>query len=237
MGYDQASGAFNRATAGTRTWKGTSAGGAKTAKAIDNASGPANAATSSVRNFSRQSDHTVTLTTRIRTIKETISKIFHNAKGTNYHPGGMMMVNDQKGRTFRELVQLPTGESFIPQGRNVMFDAPRGTKVLRASETAKKFPGLKQYAKGTIAKPTLNSSMQVFQASTSVQDNAPNIIVANSTDTSVLEKQMNQMIGLLTAILSKEQSVSLNGQSIGKFVDNYQSKSISLEERGVYSGT
>ena len=45
------------------------------------------------------------------------------------------------------------------------------------------------------------------------------------------------MIGLLTAILSKEQSVSLNGQSIGKFVDNYQSKSISLEERGVYSGT
>lgn len=237
MGYDQASGAFNRATAGTRTWKGTSAGGAKTAKAIDNASGPANAATSSVRNFSRQSDHTVTLTTRIRTIKETISKIFHNAKGTNYHPGGMMMVNDQKGRTFRELVQLPTGESFIPQGRNVMFDAPRGTKVLRASETAKKFPGLKQYAKGTIAKPTLNSSMQVFQASTSVQDNASNIIVANSTDTSVLEKQMNQMIGLLTAILSKEQSVSLNGQSIGKFVDNYQSKSISLEERGVYSGT
>lgn len=234
MGYDQASGAFNRATAGTRTWKGTSAGGAKTAKAIDNASGPANAATSSVRNFSSQKDHTVTLTTIFKSITK---KIFKTAKGTNYHPGGIMMVNDQKGRTFRELVQLPTGESFIPQGRNVMFDAPRGTKVLRASETAKKFPGLKQYAKGTIAKPTLNSNMQVFQASTSVQDNASNIVVANSTDTSVLEKQMNQMIGLLTAILSKEQSVSLNGQSIGKFVDNYQSKSISLEERGVYSGT
>ncbi|MDV7711293.1 phage tail tape measure protein [Enterococcus casseliflavus] len=59
-----------------------------------------------------------------------------NAKGTNYHPGGDMIVNDQSGPLYKELVQFPGQAPFIPQGRNVYIpNAPAGTKVARASLT------------------------------------------------------------------------------------------------------
>ncbi|WP_099872199.1 phage tail tape measure protein [Streptococcus suis] len=67
------------------------------------------------------------------------------AQGTNFHPGGLAMVNDQKGSLYRELVTLPNGESFIPEGRNVVLPLPRGTRVLKASDTKKLFP---HYADG-----------------------------------------------------------------------------------------
>ena len=58
-----------------------------------------------------------------------------HAKGTNYHEGGLAMVNDQRGTLYKEMVTLPTGESFIPEGRNVILDLPRGSKVMRAGLT------------------------------------------------------------------------------------------------------
>ena len=67
------------------------------------------------------------------------------ATGTNYHPGGLAVVNDQKGSTYRELVTLPNGNSFIPEGRDVTLPLPKGTKVLKASDTKKMFP---HYADG-----------------------------------------------------------------------------------------
>ena len=106
----------------------------------------------------------VTLTTRKQTIYETFRRagnssssqkfansggqILHDARGTNFHPGGMAMVNDQSGATFRELVTLPDGSSFVPKGRNVMLDLPKGSKVLRAALTKMKFPDIKQYKDG-----------------------------------------------------------------------------------------
>lgn len=68
-----------------------------------------------------------------------------NEKGTNFHPGGLALVNDQKGPTYRELVTLPNGASFIPQGRNVMLPLPRGSKVFPAGKTKQLFP---HYADG-----------------------------------------------------------------------------------------
>lgn len=71
------------------------------------------------------------------------------ARGTNFHKGGPAIVNDQKGPLFRELVQYPTGGTFIPYGRNVYIpDMPRGAKVLRASLTKQRFPDIPQYATG-----------------------------------------------------------------------------------------
>lgn len=55
--------------------------------------------------------------------------------GTDYHKGGPAMVNDQRGTLYKEMVTLPTGESFIPEGRNVILDLPRGSKVMRAGLT------------------------------------------------------------------------------------------------------
>src|SRR5699024_12261606 len=75
-------------------------------------------------------------------------QILHDARGTNFHPGGMAMVNDQSGATFRELVTLPDGSSFVPKGRNVLLDLPKGSKVLRAALTKMKLPDIKQYKDG-----------------------------------------------------------------------------------------
>lgn len=56
------------------------------------------------------------------------------AKGTIGHKGGNALVNDGRGA---ELVQMPNGKSFIPQGRNVLIpNAPKGMKVLPADKTA-----------------------------------------------------------------------------------------------------
>ncbi|WVT92375.1 tape measure protein [Enterococcus durans] len=73
------------------------------------------------------------------------------AKGTpnGGHPGGPMMVNDGRGA---EAVITPNGQAFIPKGRNVVLNAPKGTHVLTAEETAymtgNKAPRYR-YAKGT----------------------------------------------------------------------------------------
>ncbi|MCZ4350800.1 tape measure protein [Enterococcus lactis] len=58
------------------------------------------------------------------------------AKGTpnGGHPiNGPMMVNDGRGA---ETVITPDGRAFIPKGRNVVLNAPKGTHVIPAEETA-----------------------------------------------------------------------------------------------------
>lgn len=55
--------------------------------------------------------------------------------GTDYHEGGLAMVNDQRGTLYKEMITLPDGSSFIPEGRNVILDLPRGSKVMRAGLT------------------------------------------------------------------------------------------------------
>lgn len=66
------------------------------------------------------------------------------------HPiDGPMMVNDGRGA---ETVITPDGRAFIPKGRNVVLNAPKGTHVLTAEETAQ-LQGSKapkyRYKKGT----------------------------------------------------------------------------------------
>ncbi|WP_413539053.1 phage tail tape measure protein [Enterococcus malodoratus] len=67
------------------------------------------------------------------------------ANGTNYHKGGLALVNDQIGSKYKELVKLPNGRAFIPQERNTLLNLPRGSSVLKASQTAKLIP---RYADG-----------------------------------------------------------------------------------------
>ena len=62
-----------------------------------------------------------------------------------------MVVNDQKGGLYKELVQFPGQQPFIPLGRNVYIpDAPIGTKVYRASRTKSimQRAGIPKYANG-----------------------------------------------------------------------------------------
>ena len=73
-----------------------------------------------------------------------------HAKGTDNHPGGLATVNDQRGTLYKELITLPDGTSFIPEGRNVVLPLPPGTKVLRAGETRSLMNrlGIPNYEKG-----------------------------------------------------------------------------------------
>ncbi|MFB4471829.1 tape measure protein [Oceanobacillus caeni] len=57
--------------------------------------------------------------------------------GTKGHPGGLAMVNDAPGQNYRELIQTPDGNTFMPQGRNVLMNLPKGTAVLPGNETSK----------------------------------------------------------------------------------------------------
>jgi tape measure domain-containing protein len=50
--------------------------------------------------------------------------------GTDNHSGGLMLVNDGEGANYQEKIILPNGKEIIPEGRNVLMNAPAGTKVL-----------------------------------------------------------------------------------------------------------
>lgn len=67
--------------------------------------------------------------------KKTVIEWQPYARGTGGHRGGNALVNDGNGA---ELVQMPNGHTFIPNGRNVFIpNAPKGMKVLPANQTAK----------------------------------------------------------------------------------------------------
>ncbi|EAF1359001.1 phage tail tape measure protein, partial [Listeria monocytogenes] len=83
------------------------------------------------------------------------------AKGTNNHKGGPALVNDAKGSNYEEMITTPDGKSFVPKGRNVLLDLPRGTEVLRGDKTAKALSNVPRYAKGTKTSYAKNVSNKI----------------------------------------------------------------------------
>lgn len=72
------------------------------------------------------------------------------ANGTNSHPGGLALVNDQAGDTYRESYELPNGEQgLFPAERNLLTYLPAGTKVKTATDTANELAAMvPKYAGG-----------------------------------------------------------------------------------------
>lgn len=233
IAFDNASGPFKNATGSVFSWNGTGAG-SKSANGFDSASGPFGSATGSVSKWNgtgvehkiaKANDHasavlqgainkikewnnTDPIVHTVKTIYETITRK-HHASGTNYHIGGPMIVNDQPGPVFREAVQFPSQQPFIPFGRNVIMNAPRGTKVLKASDTLKLFPHLPQYANGTSdAVSVLNSMKPSITSQKVVTNNYSNRNDDNSQMTQLIVKmgevvdRMGTMLGLSAAQLS-----------------------------------
>ncbi|EMV6594696.1 phage tail tape measure protein [Listeria monocytogenes] len=83
------------------------------------------------------------------------------AKGTNNHKGGPALVNDAKGSNYEEMITTPDGKSFVPKGRNVLLNLPRGTEVLRGDKTAKALSNVPRYAKGTKTSYAKNVSNKI----------------------------------------------------------------------------
>lgn len=72
------------------------------------------------------------------------------ATGTDNHPGGLALVNDQEGDIYRESYELPNGEQgLFPAKRNFLTYLPAGTKVKTATSTANELAGMvPKYAGG-----------------------------------------------------------------------------------------
>lgn len=70
--------------------------------------------------------------------------------GTQNHPGGLALVNDQDGDIYRESYELPNGEQgLFPAKRNFLTYLPAGTKVKTATSTANELAGMvPKYAGG-----------------------------------------------------------------------------------------
>ncbi|HDN3761891.1 TPA: phage tail tape measure protein [Listeria monocytogenes] len=83
------------------------------------------------------------------------------ATGTNNHKGGPALVNDAKGSNYEEMITTPDGKSFVPKGRNILLNLPRGTEVLRGDKTAKALSNVPRYAKGTKTSYAKNVSNKI----------------------------------------------------------------------------
>ena len=174
----------------------------------DNSSGVVNSAKNTYYSYPNGQNRENTVTTRHRTIWETIKSVFtRNATGTNYHPGGLAMVNDQRGPLYRELVAEPDGSMYIPQGRNVMLDLQRGSKIYTASETKRLVP---HYEKGSYV-PKNSEVVKNLQSAT---DNSSSVTVVN--DNSELVSLMRQM---LNAISRLKPEITINNPSMETISD------------------
>lgn len=204
-------------------------------KAHDKASGPAKDATREVAAFHRQGDHTVTLTTKKKTILQTIiEKITGKKKalGSQNFEGGLAVVNDQTGATFRERIDYPDGTSEIPTGRNVVRYIPKHSRIIPARMTARMHPGLPQFANGLNIPDNAEILTATEMASRSISQS--NITVNTPTqDNSLIIDQLGKMISLLSSLVSKDSNVYLDQQKIAQLLDNQNGSNISLRERGV----
>lgn len=239
-GSDNASSHMNSARSSVNNWRGTSAGGTKTARARNAASTAASAAIRAIKAWNAVSPKTHVLTSIVNTVHNFITKHKKNATGTNFHPGGVMEVNDQPGHVFREMVRYPSGDSFIPKGRNVFLNAPAGTQVLRADLTARKFRGLPQYAKGIGDNTRLLN--QAVDVTNELKTQGQTQVINNNSqgDLSALASGIDSMNNLLKQVLNKDISINMNGKSVGQLVESTVSQkqmdNINYAERRVYRG-
>jgi TP901 family phage tail tape measure protein len=154
------------------------------------------------------------------------TKIPGNAKGTNYHPGGPMVVNDESqiGPIKKELIIRPSGQMFIPQGRNVLLNEPVGTKVLRASRT-KQFMarlGVPRYADG-IGIPEDSTFVKNLR-SIGTEDFKSNMNI--NIDISGMEDRLDNLVKIMQRFGSdlKNMRVYFGLNEVGGLITEYQTE-------------
>lgn len=168
-----------------------------------------------------------TVTTRHRTIWETIKSVFtKNAAGTNYHRGGLAMVNDQRGPLYRELVAEPDGSMYIPQGRNVMLDLQRGSKIYTASETKRLVP---HYANG-VGVPENSSLVHNLRALNDSKTVTTNTISIEQKDYDAKFDALIDLMGQFSNNL-RNLKIIMREREIGQAVTNEKNRTDRLQAR------
>ncbi|MFS1030172.1 phage tail tape measure protein [Enterococcus casseliflavus] len=185
--------------------------------ALDKATVPAKQALQSVRDFAAQRNYEVTLTTRRVNINERIDVVSKGrstgqyattaANGTNFHKGGDMIVNDQPGPLYKEIVHEPGKEPYIPVGRNVLIpNAKRGTKVYKASRTKSimRRLGIPKYADGVGIPEDSSLVRNLRSMSPSVEPTSTTIV--NTQDYS---DKLDQLIAIMSRFSNDLKNIQL----------------------------
>ena len=158
-----------------------------------------------------------------------------HAKGTDNHPGGLATVNDQRGTLYKELVTLPDGTSFIPEGRNVVLPLPPGSKVMRAGKTRSLMNrlGIPNYEKGIGFEDTKIShlsrriqSVNIRNSQRGYQSTAYSVDYGNSGNGQAVVAELvslkESVENLLGRLLDKDFNTYLDGQVIAENSYQYQ---------------
>lgn len=197
----------------------------------------ANSATNAINGIPTSHHTTITATEVVNKVVNSFSRVFgpRHEKGTNFHEGGLAMVNDQRNAVYKEMVTLPDGSSFIPDGRDVVLNLPRGSKVLRADRTKRlmKNLGFPRYATGVgipedakFLREMKNASQQFLFKETSNGNSysGENIVAEIAILRASLEK-------ILTAILEKPSETYLDGDILAQ--NSYQRYSKIMAREGI----
>lgn len=195
----------------------------------------ANSATNAINGIPTSHHTTITATEVVNKVVNSFSRVFgpRHEKGTNFHEGGLAMVNDQRNAVYKEMVTLPDGSSFIPDGRDVVLNLPRGSKVLRADRTKRlmKNLGFPRYATGVgipedakFLREMKNASQQFLFKETSNGNSytGENIVAEIAILRASLEK-------ILTAILEKPSETYLDGDVLAQNSYQRYSKIMAME--------
>jgi TP901 family phage tail tape measure protein len=156
-----------------------------------------------------------------------------HAHGTNYHPGGLAIVNDQRNSNYKEMVTLPNGRSFIPQGRDVLLPLPRGSKVLRADKTRRlmREMGVPKYASGIGIPSDAKFLREIEQAQRNITIQTTSVQNGQDTDKVVSEMRILRasLEKLLTAILNKDTNAYLDSSKVTDIITRKQNENERLQ--------
>ena len=156
-----------------------------------------------------------------------------HAHGTNYHPGGLAIVNDQRNSNYKEMVTLPNGRSFIPQGRDVLLPLPRGSKVLRADKTRRlmREMGVPKYASGIGIPSDAKFLREMEQAQRNITIQTTSVQNGQDADEVVSEIRIlrSSLEKLLTAILNKDTNAYLDSSKVTDIITRKQNENERLQ--------
>jgi hypothetical protein len=119
-------------------------------------------------------------------------------KDGGIHEGGLMMVNDQKGSKYKEIIETPDGKKRIFNERNKILNAPKGTKIYNATETESIL---------------FNNELNGILTNNGIS-NAPTVIV----DGGLSKEDFNNGISKLAKTISEKESFSISRDKRGERV-------------------
>ena len=114
--------------------------------------------------------------------------------GTDNHKGGTMLVNDGIGSNYKETIQTPDGKIYQPKERNVIMNAPKGTKVFTHDQWQRNLDNI-------LMKNDINYSQ-------------PNVVV----NSGMSDEQVDRIVN--TIANKQESHLSLDKSGIKHYVSN-----------------